>query len=85
MTEKFPLEKILTVTAGDYVKSVGKDLQSYSLVGVHSNESQLDFTKKVPENAEAVVDFFLTPRATASYTSYFCGTALIPKSYGKPI
>lgn len=31
----FPLEKILTISAGDYCESVGKSIRDYQVVGVH--------------------------------------------------
>jgi len=77
----FPIEKILTVTAGDYVKSVGKELKDYKLVGVNYYSDaaypkvNVEFSSEVPKNAEAVTDykFFM-----AGYT-LVSGTALIPK------
>lgn len=77
----FPLEKILTVTAGDYVKSVEKELKDYKLVGVNFHTDVAypkvneEFSSKVPENAEVVTDykFFMNGYTLVS------GTALILK------
>ena len=67
----FPLENILTVSAREYVESVGKNLVDYHMVGVHSytsindrgdkssdvyDEIREDISKKVPD-AEVVVGF----------------------------
>ena len=63
----FPLEKILTVSAGDYIERAHKDHigRSYEMVGVHveirdiRNDSKLieEFANSVPGNAEVVVDY----------------------------
>ena len=40
--ERIPLEGILTVSAGDYCKSVGRELYDYYMVGIHV-EAHKDF------------------------------------------
>ncbi|MFH1311284.1 MAG: hypothetical protein ABIH65_02670 [Nanoarchaeota archaeon] len=79
----FPIEKILTVRARDYIETKGGKL--YEMVGVHvelgySEPSLLKaFSEKVPKNAEIVVDY--NPNGTdASSATFFrmaSGTALI--------
>ena len=82
MEEKdFPLERILTVSARDYMDSKLASLHNYALVGVHSNSSDvMDFSRKVPKNAEVVVDYriFITGTHGTTHT-IVSGTALIPK------
>ena len=89
----FPLEKILTVSVGDYVDNMGARRSSdYDMVGVHVMNSYphpggvtpfdniyLAFAKKVPENAEVVVNFKtnVSLHSSAVYTA--SGTALIPR------
>lgn len=78
------LENILTMSAGDYVESIGKRLSDYRAVGVFAQRSSIDlnykgagdFLRFVPENAEAVVDFNFGERLVY-------GTALIPKKAGE--
>ncbi len=60
----FPLEKILTVSARDYVESQGKNLGDYELRGVclsickWAEESPFnEFTKLFQQDAEAVVNY----------------------------
>jgi len=100
MTEEskkaFPLEKILTVSAGDYCKtSAHQRLFEYQMVGVHvynvtgiGNLHEL-FAREVPKNAEAVVDYRTSVALTesAAINAHFksfieaaSGTALIPKN-----
>lgn len=70
---KFPLEKILAVTPTEYCESKGRTLRDYELVGithqgaleVYSEDDNYTrkfsamhgFIKKIPENAEVVVNF----------------------------
>lgn len=68
--EPFSDKKILTVSARDYVESVGKKLSDYEMVGVHACIGGLE--NKVPDKAERVTDF--------TAPNCFHGTALIPKA-----
>ena len=97
MTEEskkaFPLEKILTVSAGDYCKtSAHQRLFEYQMVGVHvynvtgiGNLHEL-FAREVPKNAEAVVNYRInititvSPNRDPQYLRAASGTALIPKN-----
>lgn len=87
MGEKdFPLEKILTVSARDYVESRPNYMYDYEFVGVHSNsrEGIIDFAQQVPNNAEVVVDYRAFITGITGFESGFSlyimsGTALIPK------
>ena len=93
MEEKhFPLEKILTMSAQDYI---GKGLKNnYEVKGVNlvkgfsmenMEKSLNDFARKVPMEAEVVTDYKQTVSATSTYSGShiiyiaMCGTALIPK------
>ena len=75
-SKPFPLEKILTVSARDYCESVGKSLGDYVMRGIVNSYSD-EFPKKVPEDAEVVVDYRLS--SFERHVKYACGTALIPK------
>lgn len=76
----FPLEKILTVSAGDYVESKLKKLNNYSLIGIHSHGDVEDLARIVPKNAEVVVNYRAFVSSSRTVTRYICyGTALIPK------
>ncbi len=80
MEEKdFPLEKILTVSARDYVESRQNYLSNYIMVGVYSSEDINDFARRVPGDAEIVVDYREFPRAAYATIVAMSGTALIPK------
>ena len=69
----FPIEKILTVSAGDYMSNVVKLKagQQYEMKGVHvelKKTTSTDlisivhkFSERVPESAEVVVDYRATP------------------------
>ena len=91
----FPLEKILTVSARDYVASVNGSgrLSDYEMKGVHVETNQDIrssslvelFSKLVPEDAEVVVDYRTSVAVASDEISvYFkksaSGTALIPKT-----
>ena len=69
---EFPIEKILTISAAEYCKNQGKELQDYKLVGVQSMWSFYSFQESIPAGTEVVVGF------THSERSY-AGTALILK------
>ena len=77
------LDKILTVSARDYVDSQNKGLANYDMVGVHSHRDNIEhFAKRAPEGTEVVVDYIF--RASSQSTNQptifsHSGTALIPK------
>lgn len=80
------IEKILTISAGDYCKMYGKKLSDYEAVGVHvecdgSSKNIMKFTKRVPENAEIVTDLKETYGGGLPYSQTYIasGTALILK------
>ena len=61
---KFPLERILNVTATEYCSNAGKELRNYELRGVHVDDDLpygdrliSRFQEKVPPDAEVVVSF----------------------------
>ena len=61
-TQLFPLEKILTLSAGDYTSISGRDLSEYTAVGVHyigitSDENFQKFRARIPIEAEIVIDY----------------------------
>jgi len=74
----FPLEKILSCSASDYVASVGKELKDYKLIGIHGYPNFGDapsfkvFQKAIPKDAEIVVDY-------VAGEDYFAGVALVPQ------
>lgn len=81
----FSPDKILTISARDYVEMQGKRLCDYDAQGVHAVEElsclgQNYFMKLVPTNAEVVVDYRVAA-AGKSYSGVYSasGTALIPK------
>lgn len=92
----FPTNKILTVSATEYVSSVGKDLSKYTMQGVHVKYFDHDmhdtlgdfievFAQQVPLNAEVIVNYEtkISLGMSRSYTGYAqtaSGTALIPKN-----
>ena len=80
MMEEFPLEKILTCSARDYVESVGKSLRDYEMVGVQGDlllgGTRDNFLNRIPNDAEVVTDYRL---AVDDITILYSGTALIPK------
>lgn len=60
----FPIEKILTVSAGDYIENRTSGAISYEMVGVHVElRPDKDFNlinslaEEVPEGTEVVVDY----------------------------
>lgn len=87
LEQKFPKEKILSVSASDYCKSKGKKLSSYEMIGVHGSDSGLGsnflerFIEKVPSRAEVVVNYraILTKGEFSTPYFYGFGTALLPK------
>ncbi len=79
----FPKEKILTISAENYCKYVGKNLSDYNLVGVHSHDFFVDMNEdkflppqdirwRIPSGTEVVVNYYAGD-----------GTALIPKQNGE--
>jgi hypothetical protein len=95
---EFPLEKILTISVEGYFKmNPLKDPRDYKPEGVHlilvedwdhtrgiSDQLKDDFARKVPENAEVVVDY--VPSISVSLGGNYykigyaaSGTALVPK------
>ena len=85
------LDKILTMSAQDYVGSGLKVKDGYNMVGVHflveaSGGGEIlskiinKFASQVPDNAEAVVNY-QTITSANKYRFYvqMSGTALIPK------
>lgn len=80
---QFPLEKILTVSAAEYIATQeDRTPEDYYMLGVNfrlnnprGNVNDL-FSSHVPSSAEVVVDY----RVNSGYAS---GTALIPKQKEK--
>lgn len=80
---QFPLEKILTVSAAEYIATQkDKTLENYYMLGVNfrlnnpkGNINDL-FLSHVPSGAEVVVDYKFN-------SEYASGTALIPKQKEK--
>ena len=90
----FPLEKILTISAEEYVHMVRKNpnesfqevLSRYSPVGIHeAGNSGINpvhgFAEKVPDNTEVVVGYRSSWVSSVGHIYLLAsGTALIPKS-----
>lgn len=79
------LNKILTISAGDYFKMRNVSGASYEPVGVQAvvpySESRMiiDFAAKVPREAEAVVDLRVSPSGDER-DILIAGTALVLKN-----
>ena len=79
------LDKILTVSARDYVDSENKGLANYDMVGVHSHLDDIEhFAKRAPEGTEVIVDYRLVAvshplQHSPNILGQHSGTALIPK------
>jgi len=73
-----PLTKAVTTSAGDYCKSVGKELKDYNLSGVsgYISYDTIYWIGTVPEGTEVVADI---RKGQYSSGSSQIGTALIPK------
>ena len=74
MTTVFPSEKILTISATEYVGMVGKELSDYSpsgviYVGTVGAYDISQFIKKIPEQAEVVVGLQSSLSVSTSVTS----------------
>jgi len=89
---RFPLEKILNVTPTEYCASVGRELNSYELRGIHATTGYKGdtivevFAELVPREAEVVVNY--RPHFAVSQGGFLSsaykiekadGVALIPK------
>lgn len=93
--QSFPLEKILTSSAREYVDMQEKYIKDYNASGVHIigqiinglNEYdllenfRLEFSKKVPPHTEVIVDYRMSicKLPIGQYSIMASGTALIPK------
>jgi len=74
------MEKVLSVSASDYVKSRNKELTDYIMRGVHTCKKSFEsVSMDVPDGTEMVVDYRVM--GDSIYYSYRYGTALIPKDY----
>lgn len=79
----FPLEKILTVSAGDYA-ATKNGLDNYELKGIHATFSLHPnylswFAEHIPQNAEVVTDLRVTYTPTLHHGLFVSATVLIPK------
>ena len=82
------IEKILAISATEWFKINKKEPTEYEVYGIHCEEFAQyvlrEFVKKVPTEAEIVVNYGITsapcgnPFNTSCYT-HASGTALIPK------
>jgi len=86
MSDKFPLEKILTISARDYIASTQMDITRFNFVGVQGTGFEsIDYTfnsfrDAIPGNAKVVTDLEL-PRFPGGV---YHGTALVPKTSDDP-
>lgn len=87
--QEFALEKILTMSAGDYARHKDCCLDEYDIIGVHILFSGGEgvgkhrisvFAKNIPENTEVVTDYheFHSSDGNYRYNSAH-GVALIPR------
>jgi hypothetical protein len=79
---KINAELVLTISASDYVQTIGKKLSNYKAVGTHdidcsgdTQESRFSYGNEeikyyAPKNTEVIVNYIAQSN---------CGTALIPK------
>lgn len=77
------IDKILSMGAQDYIGPGNILKNSYNFVGVHYEGSDVEqFAKKVPDNAEVVVDYHHEMAGSFSngQDNHQYGVALIPKS-----
>jgi len=51
---QFGWHKVLSISASDWAKGSGKNLEDYIMVGVHGG---VDFIRLIPPGTEVVVDF----------------------------
>lgn len=70
---KVSLEKILTVSAADYARSIEMPLNRFNMVGVRYKLAAVMDEFEVPERTIAIVDYKVFP-------GYAMGTALIKKT-----
>ena len=85
----FPLEKITSMSAGDYCDSKRKKLSDYEIVPVHVRidsfrglcpDIRTELAKSVQQNAEMVTDYQLQIAMNdLRVLQYAAGNALIPK------
>jgi hypothetical protein len=91
----FPLEKILTVSAGDWIETQTRrgstTLKNYKMVGVHIEYTEKralfeifdpivpEFAKAVPKNTVVVVNYSFSISGEYGESIVASGTALIPK------
>ncbi len=87
MTDKFPLEKILTVSINGYLKCSRNS--NFRLIGVHCygelSKLNENFAEKVPKSADVVVDYRVSIAEIGKdkpSMGYACGTALINDGIG---
>ncbi len=66
-----PLEKVLTISAGEYCESTGKNLFDYSFIGCQLEKGNNKKFYGMPERTEVIVEY--------SDCFKFIGTALVPK------
>ncbi|MBI2581535.1 hypothetical protein HYV87_00205 [Candidatus Woesearchaeota archaeon] len=91
--QKFPLEKITSMSANNYCTSRSKALSAYDAVPVHARKvTKIDaletypnileeLAKVTPPNTERVTDYnFAIAMNNFTVIQYATGTALIPKA-----
>ena len=72
----FPIEKILTISADEYCRNVGKELKDYRLIGIQGRDIQ----KVIPSGTEVVVGYDFDYAGPSSVTrQHESGTALVQK------
>jgi len=73
------IEKILTISASEYVEMSGRSLRDYEASGVHTssiNDIEKNFARLVPDGVEVVVGYRMS--LSEGYAAAY-GTALIRK------
>jgi len=78
--DKFPEKKVLTISMRDYVEYCSDRELEYVIAGVHAINFD-EFLKKVPKDAEIVVDFRAITFSDNNFNQrdFYSGTALISR------
>jgi len=82
--DKFPLDKILSVSLEEYIDYHSiSDIADYNVFAVHASggdghiQSAIE-NLQIPEDAEIVVSLEIYPARYPGQSAYVCGIALIP-------
>lgn len=87
---KFPLEKILTISARDYCENTGKNISQYDLVGVHYEDSgdcrdgdiAKYFIQKIPNCTEVIVGYMAYSGGRGGEEGFYSPSSLLFGAHG---